>query len=91
MLTISPSFRTLSLGNPVADDVVDRGAATLRVAAIAQGGGHAAGFKRHPLDDCVNLSGRNAGNHLGHQRVEDRGCEVAGAAHALEALRARGA
>ena len=42
MLTMSPSFSGFSLGNAVADDVVDRGAGRLAVAAIHQGRRHRA-------------------------------------------------
>ena len=67
--------------NAVADDMVHRGAAALRIAAIAQGRGHAAGLQRHPVDDVVQLLGGDAGNHVRDQRVEDGGGEAAGGAH----------
>ena len=70
----------------VAHDMVDRSAATLGVAAVAEGCGDSAGLERHALDDRVDLAGGDAGNDLRHQRVEDFGGEAARAAHPCEAL-----
>ncbi len=69
----------------VADDMVDRDAAAMRVAAIAERRGHAAAGDRHVADDIVELFGRDAGDDMRHQRVEDLGGEAAGLAHAFEA------
>src|SRR6185436_13104242 len=66
----------------VADDMVDRGAAALRIAAIAQGRGHRARVQGHAMDDVVQLLGGHAGNDVGDERVEDLGGETAGGAHA---------
>ena len=81
-----PVLQDLVARNAVANDVVDRGAATLGVSAITESCRHSTRVERHPLDDRVNLSGCDAGNHLRHQRVEYFGGEAAGAAHALEPL-----
>ena len=38
------------------------------------------------MDDVVELLGRDAGDHVGDQRIEDLGGETPGAAHAFEAF-----
>ena len=86
MLTMSPSLSVLSLGNAVADDMVDRDAAALGIAAIAERRREAAGVERHLVDDIVELLRRDAGHDVRRERVEDLGGEPAGAAHAFEAL-----
>src|SRR4051794_29539049 len=70
----------------VADDMVDRDAAALGVAAVAERRGQAAAVDRHLVDNVVERLGRDAWNDMRHQRVEDFGGEPSGAAHALEAL-----
>src|SRR3954467_2120314 len=70
----------------VADDVVDRDAAALGVAAIAEGRGDRARFDRHPVDDVVEVLGRHAGDDMRYQRVEDIGSETPGIAHAGKAF-----
>ena len=72
--------------NAVADDMVDRGAAALRIAAIAERRGDGAGVERHPVDDVVQLLGGDAGDDMGDERVEDVGGEPAGGAHAGKAF-----
>ena len=69
----------------VADDMIDRDAAAMGVAAIAERRGHTAAGDRHVADDVVELVGAHAGDDVGHQRVEDLGGEAAGLAHALKA------
>ena len=79
-------------GNAVADDMVDRGAAALRIAAIAQGRGDARRASRHlGEDDVVDLLGGDAGDDMGNERVEDLGGAAPGGAHAGKALRGRAA
>ena len=75
-------------GNAVADDMVDRGAAALRIAAIAEGGGDRAAGAHLGEDDVVELAGGDAGHDVGDERVEDLGGDPAGGAHAGKALRA---
>ena len=84
MLTMSPSLSAVVARDAVAHDMVDRDAAALGIAAVAERRGHAAAVERHPVDDVVELLGGDAGNDVRHERVEDLGGEPAGAAHALE-------
>ena len=49
----------------VADDMVDRDAAALGIAAIAERRRHAAGIHRHLVDDVVDLLRRDAGDDVG--------------------------
>ena len=56
----------------------------LRVAAIAERRRDRAGVEGHLVDDVVELLSRDAGDDVGHERVEDLRGEAAGAAHALE-------
>ncbi len=72
----------------MADDVVDRDAAALGVAAVAERRWNAAAVDRHAIDDIVELLRRDAGDDVRRKRVEDFGGEPAGAAHALEPFRA---
>jgi hypothetical protein len=72
----------------VAHDVVDRGAAALVVAAIAERGGDGAARPHFGEHDVVNLLRRHAGHDVRHQRVEDFGGAAAGGAHAGKARRA---
>ena len=69
-------------GDAMADDIVDRCAAAMGIAAIAQGRGHAAAVERHAPDDVVQFAGRDAGHDMRYQRVEYLGGEPSGLAHA---------
>src|SRR5206468_12123199 len=73
-------------GNAVAHDVVDRDAAALGVAAIAERGRKPAGVDRHAIDEVVDFLRGDAGDHVRRDRVEQLGGETTGAAHAFEAL-----
>jgi hypothetical protein len=70
----------------MADDMVDAGAAAMRIAAIAERCGNRAAAQRHLADDVVQFFGRHAGHNVRHQRVEDFGREPTGLAHAFKAL-----
>jgi hypothetical protein len=72
--------------NAVAHDMVDRDAAALGVAAVAERRGEGAGVDRHPVNDVVQHLRRNAGRDVRHERVEDLGGEAAGFAHSGEAF-----
>ena len=77
----------LVAGDAVADDMVDRDAAALGVAAIAERRRHA---RRRRASCWWTMSssscGRDAGHDVRGERVEDLGGEPAGAAHAFEAF-----
>jgi hypothetical protein len=75
-------------GNAVADHAVERDAAAMRIAAIAQRGGHRAPVQRHLPHDVVERASGDAGLHMGHQRVQDFGSEAARLAHAFKGFRA---
>ena len=66
--------------------MVDRDAATLGIAAIAERRRQPAGIACHLVDDIVQFLGGDAGHHVRRERVEDFGGEAAGLAHAREAL-----
>ena len=85
---MSPSFSGLSFGNAVADDVVDRGAGRLVIAAVHQRRGQRAVVHREFEHEAVDLLGGHARLHLVGQHVEAFGGELAGLAHARECLRA---
>jgi hypothetical protein len=77
----------LVAGNAMADDMVDRGAAALGVAAIAERGRHRA-FAQHMLaDQVVEFAGGYPGDNVRHQGIEDFPSQPAGLAHAGEAVR----
>jgi hypothetical protein len=71
----------------VTDDVVDRGAAAVRIAAIAHSGGHRAAVKGHLTNEVVDLSGSHTGLDETGQFVENFSCQPPGLAHPLEAFR----
>ena len=72
--------------NAVADDMIDRDAAALGIAAIAQGCGGGASLDRHLVDDVVEILGGHAGDDVGHQRVENFRGQPTGPAHARKTL-----
>src|SRR5260221_2039359 len=72
--------------NAVADDMDDRNAAALGVAAVAQRCRSRARIESHLVDDVVELLGRDAGHYVRRERVQDFRRETAGPAHAFEAL-----
>jgi hypothetical protein len=72
--------------NAVADDMVDGGAAALRIAAIAQGRRHRAPRPHFREDDLVQLLRRHAGHNVRNQRIKDLGRAAPGGAHAGKAL-----
>src|SRR5579864_2955390 len=51
-------------GDSVADDMIDRDAAALGIAAIAKRRWHSAALERQPIDDLVERLGRNSGNDM---------------------------
>jgi hypothetical protein len=71
----------------VANHMVDRDAAALGVAAITERRRHRARGERHLVDNVVERLGRDSGDDVGRQRVEDLGGEPPGPAHPFEALR----
>ena len=77
----------LVVRNAVADDVVDRGAERVAIAAIAEAGRNAAMRGGVVEGQLVEIFGGDAGLHLGNEQVEHLGGQPAGAAHALEVLR----
>ena len=71
----------------VADDMVDRDAAALGVAAIAERRrDRRRASSIMSVDDVVELAGGDAGHDVRHERVEDLGGEAAGVAHAGKAF-----
>ena len=78
----------LVAGDAVAHDMVDRGAAAVGEAAIAQRRRDRASGKGLLAHEIVQLAGGHAGHHQRDQRVEDIGGQPAGPAHALEPFRA---
>ena len=72
----------------VADDMIDRNTAAMRVAAVAQGGRNPATAHRHFAHDIVQLFGADARHDMRHQRVEYLRRQPSGPAHALETRRA---
>ena len=79
-------LQDLVAGNAVADDMVDRGAAALGKAAIAQGRGNCPLAQHMVVNQGVERAGGHAGNEVRHQCVEDLGGKAAGGAHSGEAV-----
>lgn len=74
----------LVAGDAVAHDMVDRGAAAVGEAAIAQRRRDRASGKGLLAHEIVQLAGGHAGDDQRYQRIEDIGGQPARAAHALE-------
>ncbi len=79
--------RPIGRRNAVADDMVDRGAAALGIAAIAQGRGNRAARPHLGEDDLVQLLRRHPRHDVGNEHVEHFRGATPGGAHAGEALR----
>ncbi len=85
MLTISPSLQRLAPGMPWHTTWLIEMQQRVRVAAVAERGGHRAGIHRHLAHDAVDLVGRERrGGPARVEHVEDLGSEAAGLAHAFE-------
>jgi hypothetical protein len=80
-------LQLLVAGNSVADHVVDRNAARMGVAAVAEGGRHGAPVERHLPHHVVEFAGGHARLHQRRKCIEDLGGKAACLAHALEAFR----
>ncbi len=74
-------------GNAVADDVVDRGADRLRIAAIVQRRRHRAMRDDEVVAQLVQRAGRHARPHMRGDHVQRLGRQPAGGAHPGEVLR----
>ena len=72
----------------MADDMVDRGADRLGVAAIEQRRGIGPVIHRERVDQPIEMRGRNARLHLVDQQIERLRGEAAGLAHRREGLNA---
>ena len=84
---MSPSLQRLVAGNAVADDMVDRDAAAVRVAAIAERRGDAAAAQRHLADDVVELAASSTpGTTCGTSASRISAASRPARAHAGEAL-----
>ena len=70
----------------MANDVINRNAAAMRVAPIAQSRRNPAAAQRHFADDIVEFLGADAGYDMRHQSVEYLACKPTSLAHAFEAL-----
>ena len=68
----------------VADDVVDRNAAAMRVTAVAQSRRNPAPAQCHFAHDIVEFLGSYARHNMRHQRIEYLGGQPSGLAHALK-------
>ena len=86
---MSPSRSGFGAGNAVADDVVDRGADRLGVAAVVERrGDRRRGRGRTRSTQIVEVLGGDAGLDVLGQHVQRLGGQPAGLAHALEGLAA---
>ena len=74
-------------GDAVADDVIDRGAERMAVAAIAEARGQGAVIERVFEGKSVERRRGHARLHFGNQKVQHLRRQPAGPAHALEILR----
>ena len=83
---MSPSRRRPGAGNAVADDVVDRCAQELRVAAIVERCGQRVARQNEIERYVVELLCRYARLHIFGDHVERLGGKLPGAAHALESI-----
>jgi len=73
-------------GDAMADDVVGRDAGGLAIAAIEEAGGDGAMVEDELSRQVVQMLGRDARDHVGGEHVQALGGQLAGLAHALEAL-----
>ena len=79
-------FQGLWPGNAMADDMVYRGAAAVRIAPIIERCGNSATIKGHGPNQIVNGLRRHAGLNKGHKRVENLGGEAACLAHPVKGV-----
>ena len=64
------AFQRLLTRNAVANDMVDRDAAGMGVATIAQGRRNTAARLNECVDQPIYLAGRDTGHHMRHQHVQ---------------------
>ena len=81
-----PGFQHLGARNAVADDMVHRNAAGMRVAAVTDGGRGRAGVLHHLLDGDVDRARRLARHDHGRDPVENIRRDPPGSVHAGEIL-----
>ena len=86
MLTMSPSRDHRVVGDAVADDLVQRGAQRLRVAAVAERGGVGAVADQEVVPDLVQEVGGHAGRDVPADLLERLGGEPARHPHPRDRL-----
>ena len=79
-------FQRLFTGDAVANDMVHRDTAAVRIAAIAQGCRHSACIKHHFAHMIVKRGGRHAGLNQRRQAVENVSRQPSCSAHPLIAI-----
>ena len=79
-------FQALIGWDTMADDVVDAGAAAMRVAPITERCGHCTCAQGHLADDVVQFFRGHPGDNMRHKGIEDFGGKATGLAHAFKAL-----
>ena len=77
----------LVVGNTMTHDMIDGGADSVAIAAIAQAGGDRAMGDRVIVGDLVQFGGGDAGLDQRHQHVQHLGSQAAGLAHAFKIRR----
>src|SRR5262249_20818326 len=73
-------------GDTVANDMVDRDAAAVRIAAIAKRRRYGTAIQRQLADDIIDLACRHARLHYRHELIEDLGGQPTRLAHAGKAF-----
>lgn len=79
-------FQPLIGWDTMADDMVDAGAAAMRITAIAERCGYSTGAQGHLADNVVQFFGRHTRHDVRYQCIEDFGSEATGLSHAFKAL-----
>lgn len=79
-------FKALIGWDTMADDVVDAGAAAMRVTPITERCGHCTGAQGHLADDVVQFFGCYTRYDVRYQRIKDLGRQATGLAHTFKAL-----
>lgn len=72
-------------GNTMADNMVDRDAAAMCIATIAERRGHSPARDHEIPDEIVQLASRDTGHHMRCDHVQRRCCKLSCAAHTLKA------
>ena len=72
--------------NAVANDMVDRNTAAMRIAAIAQSGGNGSAAHRHLANNVIEFFCAYARHDMRHQCIKDFGGKASGLAHTVKAL-----